>query len=76
MSRERPLQGGCSCGRNRYTILIPKDATEVAQVFFDSGHAHRKSVAHFMPTVRLTEDPVGKSQASPLSAWLRVPLSW
>lgn len=58
MSRERPLSGGCSCGRNRYTILIPQNATEVAQVFFDNGHAHRKS------------------QATPLSAWLRVPLSW
>ncbi|KAN0115395.1 hypothetical protein V8E51_004939 [Hyaloscypha variabilis] len=57
MSRER-LQGGCSCGRNRYIIQIPSDATEKPQVFFDSSHSHRRS------------------QATPLSAWLRVPLSW
>ncbi|KAG0652397.1 hypothetical protein D0Z07_1476 [Hyphodiscus hymeniophilus] len=58
MSAERPLQGGCSCGRNKYSILIPEGATEVAQVYFDSSLEHRRS------------------QASPLSAWLRVPLSW
>ncbi|PMD36956.1 hypothetical protein L207DRAFT_410532, partial [Hyaloscypha variabilis F] len=52
------LQGGCSCGRNRYIIQIPSDATEKPQVFFDSSHSHRRS------------------QATPLSAWLRVPLSW
>ncbi|KAH8663592.1 hypothetical protein BGZ60DRAFT_411688 [Tricladium varicosporioides] len=52
------LHGGCSCGRNRYIINIPQDASEAAQVFFDNGAAHRRS------------------QATPLSAWLRVPLSW
>jgi hypothetical protein len=41
MSRERPLQGGCSCGRNRYIIQIPQDATERPQVFFDNSHSHR-----------------------------------
>jgi len=58
MSRERPLRGGCSCGRNQYTVEVPQHATEVAQVYFDSTHNHQRS------------------QASPLSAWLRVPLSW
>lgn len=58
MSRERPLSGGCSCGRNRYTIQIPADSTDIAQVFFDNSGAHRKS------------------QASPLTSWLRIPLSW
>ncbi|PQE13077.1 Glutathione-dependent formaldehyde-activating enzyme centromere V protein [Rutstroemia sp. NJR-2017a BBW] len=52
------LQGGCTCGRNKYTILIPQDATDVARVFFDSSNVHRRS------------------QAAPLSAWLRVPLAW
>ncbi|KAK0124642.1 hypothetical protein ONS95_009589 [Cadophora gregata] len=58
MDHNHPLHGGCSCGRNRYTIRIPQDATERPQVFFDSGHGHRRF------------------QATPLSAWLRVPLSW
>jgi hypothetical protein len=55
MSRERPLSGGCSCGRNRYTILIPQDATEVAQVFFDNGHAHRTSVFEFEWAIQLMD---------------------
>jgi len=58
MSKQRPLQGGCSCGRNQYIIRIPQDTTEVPRVFFDNSHAHRRS------------------QATPLSAWLRIPLSW
>jgi hypothetical protein len=45
MSRER-LQGGCSCGRNRYIIQIPSDATEKPQVFFDSSHSHRPPPLH------------------------------
>ncbi|KAF8852463.1 hypothetical protein BDZ45DRAFT_716950 [Acephala macrosclerotiorum] len=55
---QRPLQGGCSCGRNKYIIQIPTNTSEVPQVFFDNGHHHRRS------------------QATPLSAWLRIPLSW
>ncbi|KAI9646155.1 hypothetical protein NHQ30_005595 [Ciborinia camelliae] len=51
------LQGGCSCGRNKYTIQIPQN-TAGAQVFFDSSNLNRRS------------------QATPLSAWLRVPLAW
>lgn len=41
MSQHHPLHGGCSCGRNKYTVSIPNDAAEVAQVFFDSSAAHR-----------------------------------
>jgi hypothetical protein len=41
MSRERPLQGACSCGRNRYLILVPENATERAQVFFDVSSENR-----------------------------------
>ncbi|KAG4416945.1 hypothetical protein IFR04_009889 [Cadophora malorum] len=58
MDHNHPLHGGCSCGRNKYIIRIPQNATERPQVFFDSGHGHRRF------------------QATPLSAWLRVPLSW
>ncbi|KAL2074916.1 hypothetical protein VTL71DRAFT_8696 [Oculimacula yallundae] len=58
MDHENPLHGGCSCGRNQYTIRIPEDATEKPQVFFDSGHSHRRF------------------QATPLSAWLRIPIAW
>jgi len=58
MTHQHPLQGGCSCGRNRYTIQIPQDATERARVLFDSSAVARRS------------------QAAPLSAWLRVPLTW
>ncbi|APA10574.1 hypothetical protein SS1G_12623 [Sclerotinia sclerotiorum 1980 UF-70] len=52
------LRGRCSCGRNKYTIQIPQNAGDGAQVFFDSSNVHRRS------------------QAAPLSAWIRVPLAW
>ncbi|CZR54782.1 uncharacterized protein PAC_04666 [Phialocephala subalpina] len=55
---QRPLQGGCSCGRNKYIVYIPQNSTEGPTVYFDNGHHHRRS------------------QATPLSAWLRIPLSW
>lgn len=37
MSRQRPLEGACHCGRNHYAIIIPEDTTERAQVYFDDG---------------------------------------
>lgn len=58
MSRERPLQGACYCGRNRYIIVVPEDATENAKVIFDVSGENRRS------------------QATPLTAWLRIPVSW
>ncbi|KAH7360920.1 hypothetical protein BKA65DRAFT_195178 [Rhexocercosporidium sp. MPI-PUGE-AT-0058] len=58
MDHNHPLHGGCSCGRNRYIIRIPQDATERPRVLFDSGYEHRRF------------------QATPLSAWLRIPISW
>ncbi|KAI0115011.1 hypothetical protein F4814DRAFT_448847 [Daldinia grandis] len=58
MSSDRVLRGSCHCGRNQYTILIPQDSPEGAQVLFDSTISHRIS------------------PATPLSAFLRVPLSW
>jgi hypothetical protein len=41
MSHERPLQGACSCGRNGYLILVPENATEKAQVYFDVSSENR-----------------------------------
>ncbi|KAI1609073.1 hypothetical protein EDD37DRAFT_137810 [Exophiala viscosa] len=58
MSRSRPLQGACNCGRNHYAIVVPENAKEQAQVFFDDSSESRRS------------------QATPLTAWLRVPLTW
>lgn len=37
MSRQRPLRGACSCGRNVYSVVVPTTATEEAQVFFDDS---------------------------------------
>jgi hypothetical protein len=53
MSHERPLQGACSCGRNRYLILVPEDATEKAQVIFDVSSEHRRD-----SNQTSSEDPV------------------
>ncbi|EXJ85095.1 hypothetical protein A1O3_05770 [Capronia epimyces CBS 606.96] len=58
MSRLRPLQGACNCGRNLYSVIVPEGATEQAQVYFDDSSDSRRS------------------QATPLTAWLRVPLTW
>lgn len=37
MSRQRPLRGACSCGRNLYAIVVPTHASEQAQVYFDDS---------------------------------------
>ncbi|ETN38072.1 uncharacterized protein HMPREF1541_07696 [Cyphellophora europaea CBS 101466] len=58
MSRQRPLRGTCSCGRNVYSVVVPTTATEHAQVFFDDS------------------SPSRRAQATPLTAWLRVPIDW
>ncbi|KAL1871290.1 hypothetical protein VTK73DRAFT_2158 [Phialemonium thermophilum] len=41
MSFSRPLRGGCHCGRNRYIVQAPQDATEVARVLFNTDPSHR-----------------------------------
>ncbi|KMP07301.1 hypothetical protein CIRG_06982 [Coccidioides immitis RMSCC 2394] len=43
MSRERPLRGGCSCGRNQYAIIVPPDSAEQAEVYFDTSSEHRRT---------------------------------
>ncbi|KAJ9380285.1 hypothetical protein DTO063F5_6732 [Paecilomyces variotii] len=41
----RHLRGGCACGRNQYMIIVPEGVTEeAAQVYFDSGRDHRRSI--------------------------------
>ncbi|KAK0711635.1 hypothetical protein B0H67DRAFT_493835 [Lasiosphaeris hirsuta] len=53
---DRPLHGGCHCGRNRYVIQFPP--TSPPQILFDTRASHRSALA------------------SPLSAYLRVPLAY
>lgn len=80
MSFERPLRGSCACHRNQYFIRAPQDTTEVAQVLFSTSTVHRKSsfLHPFLPQRRLTNpaQSTGVAQASPLSAHLRIPLTW
>ncbi|KAI1433974.1 hypothetical protein GGR50DRAFT_665440 [Xylaria sp. CBS 124048] len=52
------LRGSCRCGRNQYSVQVPKDSSNSAQVIFDSDSNHRMS------------------SASPLSAFIRIPLLW
>ncbi|OQD78382.1 hypothetical protein PENDEC_c001G00941 [Penicillium decumbens] len=37
-----PLHGSCSCGRNEYSIQIPENVTERAEVYFDSSRDNRR----------------------------------
>lgn len=36
-----PLHGSCSCGRIEYSIQIPEDVTEHAEVYFDASRDNR-----------------------------------
>ncbi|KAI1752421.1 hypothetical protein F4782DRAFT_530673 [Xylaria castorea] len=58
------LRGSCRCGRNQYSIQVPSAPSDLAQVIFDSDINHTQS--HLS----------GLSSASPLSAFIRVPLLW
>ncbi|KAL2016487.1 hypothetical protein VTK56DRAFT_3483 [Thermocarpiscus australiensis] len=50
MSVERLLRGGCHCGRNRYIIQFPKDATaQAAQVLFHCHPSYRVSQGTPLP---------------------------
>jgi hypothetical protein len=39
-----PLNGSCSCGRNEYTIQIPDDVADHAQIYFDTGRDSREYI--------------------------------
>ena len=41
MASLRPLRGGCQCGRNTYIIERPADASDLAQVLFNTESIHR-----------------------------------
>ncbi|KAK4106701.1 hypothetical protein N658DRAFT_27644 [Parathielavia hyrcaniae] len=72
MSFDRPLRGGCHCGRNLYIIQFPQNYThdpaataratattdQSARVLFHSHPSHLSALA------------------TPLPSYLRVPLSW
>ena len=57
---------------------MPNETDDVAQVFFDSDSDHRKfsNPMHIPRYNRLTGDNLGRHQAAPLTAFLRVPLTW
>lgn len=43
MDADQPyLRGGCSCGRNRYAILLPAQAVDQAEVIFSGHQDHRQ----------------------------------
>ncbi|KAI3539151.1 hypothetical protein CSPX01_09050 [Colletotrichum filicis] len=42
---QRPLRGGCQCGRNSYIIEVPQGTTEKAQVLFHTDSMHRVPLA-------------------------------
>lgn len=60
MSAEGRLRGSCSCGRYNYVVHIPADEQARSQ-----AHVH-------FGTRRIDH----RSNASLLSAWLRIPLTW
>ncbi|KAJ2986128.1 hypothetical protein NUW58_g5171 [Xylaria curta] len=69
-SQAAQLKGSCRCGRNQYAIQIPSSPSNLAEVIFDSDINHSMwLIASLDPKPRL-------SSASPLSAFIRVPLLW
>lgn len=54
MSRLRPIHGACNCGRNLYSITVPEDAVEQAEVYFDDSSESSKA------------SPVENASGSPL----------
>ena len=54
MSRQRPLRGACSCGRNHYTVVVPTESIEQAQVYFDDSSESRMKLTHMLAECELT----------------------
>ncbi|TAQ85899.1 hypothetical protein B7494_g5801 [Chlorociboria aeruginascens] len=71
----RALSGSCFCQRNKYKIHIPENAKEIPRVFFDNSYAHR-GIPNLSSSNRTDSKQTGKSQGTPISAWIRVPLAW
>ena len=84
MTLEQHLQGGCTCGRNHFKIIVPPDATDAAEVQF--GDLDNRE-CEFTKTIYSCSDCfllsrltlfhiLGHDRSSLLSAFLRVPLPW
>jgi hypothetical protein len=79
MSFDRPLRGGCHCGRNLYIIQFPKNYThnpasptatnqQTAQVLFNSRPSHRKPALPISPvSPGLTPTPTQSQPSAPRS---------
>lgn len=78
MSLQRPLRGHCACRRNQYYIRAPQGVKEVAQVLFSTGESHSMlKIPTFMSkNLHADIDSTGIAQANPLSAHIRIPLTW
>lgn len=74
MADSNNLFGSCACERNQYTILLPSSSTSLAHVFFDNSAANRKPFLQRHQISLNTDNYPGRSQATPVTAWLRVPL--
>ncbi|KAJ5883377.1 uncharacterized protein N7473_010263 [Penicillium subrubescens] len=42
------LHGSCSCGRNEYTIQIPDDVADHANIYFDTGRDSRQFLSSWL----------------------------
>ena len=74
MTTQRPLRGSCSCGRNNYIIAVPENPADSAHVFFDGSSEDCRFGQN--PEEPTSNDFVGQTQGTPITAWLRVPLLW
>ncbi|KAI9890624.1 MAG: hypothetical protein M1814_003822 [Vezdaea aestivalis] len=69
MATARSLQGACSCGRIRYTITIPPNNQ-------DDRVAPPRRLPSDAQVTFSTSAHDRRTQATPLAAWLRIPLTW
>ncbi|CRG89431.1 hypothetical protein PISL3812_06467 [Talaromyces islandicus] len=80
MSAAERLHGGCSCGRNRYAISIPGNTLSQAEVFFSGSRDHSQFYVFSSRAIHCANQTAhgckGHAQGAPLTAWLRVPLTW
>lgn len=78
------LYGFCSCRRNQYAVTIPLAQKHVASVYlentpdirtlspFPSSHRPLLWILTCLPPT----DTTGRTQVTPITAYLRVPLTW
>lgn len=75
VSQVSVLRGSCACDRNQYQIELPQESIALASVFFDNSAQSRKS-EHCVLMINADRDLSGRPQASPVTAWLRIPLDY